>query len=169
MRLVLKVSLRPLIRFTFVTETARSMAQLLLPASITYALSITLVKVSILLLYRRIFSTPNFRRNSLIIGAVSVAWCIATILGQIFLCRPISASWHPDLIFTDRCNDVQAFWIAITSLNVLIDVAILCLPIHMVSKLQLPTRKKIVVSGIFMLGGLYVHYSMTHLLPFHRD
>lgn len=154
MTLVLKVSFRPLIRFTFVTEAARSMAQLLIPASVTYALTITLVKVSVLLLYRRIFATPNFRRISLIIGALSVAWCIATILGQIFLCRPISASWHPDLLFTDKCNDVQAYLTAITISNVLIDVVILCLPIHMVSKLRLPTRKKIVVSGIFMLGSL---------------
>ena len=130
------------------------MMQLLLPASVTYALTITLVKVSILLLYRRIFVTPSFRHVTLVVGAISVIWGVITILGQIFLCRPISAAWDPNSLFTDKCLDVQAYLKGVTVSNLLIDVIILCLPIYMVLRLQLPIRKKIVVSGIFMVGGL---------------
>lgn len=135
-------------------KSAPLMIQLIIPASVTYALTITLVKVSILLLYRRIFVTPNFRRATLVMGAVSFAWGVITILGQIFLCRPISAAWDPDALFTEKCLNVQAYLRGVTISNLLIDVIILCLPIYMVLKLQLPTRKKIVVSGIFLVGGL---------------
>ena len=132
------------------------MNQLIIPASVTYALTITLVKVSILLLYRRIFVTPKFRRATLVMGAISVAWGFITILGQIFLCRPISAAWDPNALFTDKCLNVQAYLRGVTISNLLIDVIILCLPIYMVLKLQLPVRKKIVLAGIFMVGGLWV-------------
>lgn len=145
------------IRFTPFVEITVIAAQLLIPATITYALTTTLVKVSILLLYRRIFIITSVRRTALILGAVSVAWGIATILGQILLCRPISAAWDSELLFTEKCIDVQAYLRAVAISNVLIDLMILCLPIHRVIKLQFPARKKIVVCGIFMLGGLSVH------------
>lgn len=113
--------------------------------------------MSVLLLYRRIFATPNFKRATLILGILSVCWGIAAILGQILLCQPISAAWKPDALFTKKCGDIQAYFRAVTISNMLLDVIILCLPIHMVLKLHLPTRKRIVISGIFMLGGLYVY------------
>lgn len=46
---------------------------------------------------------------------------------------------------------------AVGAINLITDIYILCLPIAAVSKLQLPTRKKIGVMMIFFTGLLYVH------------
>jgi hypothetical protein len=141
------------------------MAQLLIPASTTYALTVTLVRVSILLLYGRIFATLNFRRATIVLGATSVAWCIAVIVGHLLICRPISAAWHVDLIIS-KCGDMPSYFMGVSISNMMIDVLVLCLPVRMVLTLHLPTRKKIVVSSIFMLGGLYV-ILQVHLAPWH--
>lgn len=43
---------------------------------------------------------------------------------------------------------------ATESLNCVMEVIIVCLPVDMIRKLQLPMRRKILVSGIFFVGGL---------------
>ena len=73
---------------------------------------------------------------------------------DIFQCRPFSAAFEPALLFTDQCIDLQAFYEGVTIANLGLDVVVLYLPLHMVWKLKLPTRQKLMLSGIFLLGGL---------------
>lgn len=51
---------------------------------ITYSLTITCSKISILLLYRRIFATRRFQQATMLVGGLCVGWCIAAILADIF-------------------------------------------------------------------------------------
>ena len=113
-----------------------------------------MVKLSILMLYRRIFSTSAFRGKVLVVGGVCVVWCITAIFTNVFACRPFSAAFDIDLVFTYHCINLQTFIWATTACNVGIDVLILSLPIQQVWKLQLSVRRKISVSAIFLLGGL---------------
>ena len=43
---------------------------------------------------------------------------------------------------------------AVGAINLLTDIYLLCLPIAAVSKLQLPTRKRIGIIAIFLTGNL---------------
>ena len=110
-------------------------------------------KISILLLYRRIFATRSFRIVALIMSAIVLAWCISSVLVTSFQCQPIAAVWNFNLPAT--CLDPVVFSLAIALTGVLTDVIVLFLPLHMIWKLHLPTRQKIVLSGVFLLGGLY--------------
>lgn len=121
---------------------------------ITYGLTVTAVRISILLLYRRIFDTVIFKRILAAVGSLCLAWLLGEICTEIFLCSPISAAWDPQLIFTDHCGNLQASILGITISSMLLDVIILCLPLPMIWKLQLPPRHKLVVCGLFLLGGL---------------
>ena len=121
---------------------------------ITYALTITVVKISILALYRRIFDTPAFKQTSLIVGLACIAWFIVTLFTDVFQCRPFEAAFDPALMFTYHCIDLQAYYYGICAANLAIDLIMLYLPLHMVWRLQLPTRQKISLSGIFLLGLL---------------
>lgn len=58
---------------------------------LTYSLTITMVKISILMLYRRIFDTATFRLKSLIVGIICVAWFLVAVFTDIFQCRPFEA------------------------------------------------------------------------------
>jgi hypothetical protein len=77
----------------------------------------------------------------------------------------MSAAWDPDLI-KSKCGDLPTYFMGVSISNMLIDVIVLCLPIRMVLTLHLPTRKKMVVSGIFLVGGLYVILQL-HRAPGH--
>lgn len=113
-----------------------------------------MVKISILLLYRRIFNTSAFRKMSLAVGAACVGWAIAAILCLIFQCNPISGLWNPAYTFTDKCINLQAYYRGISGAHMGLDIILLAMPIYMVWNLRLDASQKLIVSGIFMLGSL---------------
>lgn len=123
---------------------------------VTYGLTITMVKVSILLLYRRIFDTREMRLATLIVGFMSITWLFADVFTIIFLCSPISSFWNPKLMFSDDCGDIQAYLSGVSISNLLIDMIILSLPMTFIWNLQLTTKRKITLCCLFLLGGLYV-------------
>ena len=119
-------------------------------------------KISILLLYRRIFTTRPFRIVTLAMGVVILAWCISSVLVTSFQCDPVAAVWNFNLEAT--CLDPVVFSLAIALTGVLTDLIVLFLPLHMIWKLHLPIRQKIVLSMVFLLGGLYARavFSLLH-------
>ncbi|KAL8692228.1 MAG: hypothetical protein Q9218_002704 [Villophora microphyllina] len=128
--------------------------QLLMTTLVTYSLTITSVKMSLLLLYRRIFSTPVFKTWTLVIGATCAVWLIVAVLVDIFQCRPFNAAFQPDLLYTGHCINLPAFYIGIIAANFILDIVILALPLTMIWRLKLSERQKLQVSAIFFLGGL---------------
>lgn len=114
------------------------------------------MKISILLLYRRVFDTVIFKKAILMVGFLCITWLFGNIFTELFLCHPMSAAWDPKLVFSNHCGDFQAFLVGITMSNMLLDVIILCMPLPMVWNLILSTRKKLEVSGVFLLGSLSV-------------
>ena len=121
---------------------------------VTYSLTITMVKLSILLLYRRIFVTQGFKRTTIYIGLLCLTWFFIAIFMDLFQCDPFKAAFNAELLFTNHCINLQAFYWGITAANLTLDVILLYLPLHMVWGLQLPKRQKFALSGIFLLGGL---------------
>ena len=113
-----------------------------------------MVKISILLLYRRIFTTPLFKRATLIVGTTCVAWLIAALLCLAFQCRTNAERYNLDALFSHDCIDLKSYWIAVTGSNLVLDLVVLCMPLYIVSNLKIPTRQKIWLSGIFALGIL---------------
>ncbi|KAI4209740.1 MAG: hypothetical protein LQ351_007336 [Letrouitia transgressa] len=120
---------------------------------ITYATTITCVKISLLLLYRRIFSISRFRHVAALIGGLCVTWYLAAIFADIFQCRPFSAAFEIQNLFTPKCIDEQAYYRGIITSNVILDVLVLAIPIAMVWRLQLKRSQKVSLSCIFLLGG----------------
>ncbi|KAG7009144.1 ubiquitin carboxyl-terminal hydrolase 2 [Physcia stellaris] len=89
----------------------------LLPTVLAYSLTITIVKLSILLLYRRLFVTRTFKLLTLSVAGLCMAWFIAAVLTDIFQCHPISAVFDATMLFTDKCIDLQAYYWGITAAN----------------------------------------------------
>ncbi|KAL9024379.1 MAG: hypothetical protein Q9196_006560 [Gyalolechia fulgens] len=101
----------------------------------TYGVAVTLIKLSILLFYRRIFSTSQFRLRTNIVGALVIAWLFINNLASAFQCRLI---------------------IGFQAGNLTLDIVILSLPVYAVSQLQMSRSKRISVLAIFLLGALSV-------------
>ena len=123
-----------------------------------------MTKASLLILYNRIFS-PNKRfRLAIRIGAVIVfcQWFCLTLAG-IFQCIPVKGFLDPN-VQEAKCINLARFAIVSGVLNLLTDVLILCFPGPMVWGLNTTVAQKITLTGIFLLGTLYVLW-----LPGHND
>ena len=121
-------------------------------AKINHSATITVIKMSVLFLYRNLFPGPRFAIAINVVMAFVVAWGIATVLLTIFPCNPIHNFW--DYYWPLNCVDAPNFFLWTTVLNVFADILILSLPLHRVWRLQMSFRQKLAVSGMFLLGGL---------------
>jgi hypothetical protein len=126
-----------------------------------FCFSSALVKISILLFYRRLSSrvvSNNFRWVTRInIGSIAVC-SIAFIFAPILGCNPISACWDqvdPVRIlegYDYKCFNEGADVIAAGMISALQDLATAVLPTLLYWKLQLPIRQKFALFGIFAIG-----------------
>ncbi|KAJ5507773.1 hypothetical protein N7527_009916 [Penicillium freii] len=126
---------------------------------ISYTLLVPTIKISILLLYRRIFSVPKFQLASLLTGGLVLSWCLSVSITVLLQCRPIALNWNKQLSGT--CINSKQFFFGNAISNLIIDAVILALPIPMVLQLQLRLSQKLSILGIFLLGGLYVYIPPT--------
>lgn len=121
---------------------------------VMYTTTMAAVRISVLLLYRRIFCTPRFVLLCWVLGAMTVSWWIASVIVDVFQCHPVDAAWNPKFMFSPQCIDFQKFWYGLSGSSVIMDTLILIMPIYMVWQLQLRTRQKVSLSGIFLIGCL---------------
>ena len=88
-----------------------------------------------------------------------IAFCaaagIAFVLVTIWQCSPIAAFWNRT-IPGSHCFHSEAFWFSYSLINIVTDVIILALPIRQIFALELASRDKWGLVGIFSLGTLYV-------------
>ncbi|MCJ1245732.1 hypothetical protein MMC30_002936 [Trapelia coarctata] len=118
------------------------------PFLVTPALA--LVKISILLFYKRIFVTPSFRLAcDVMIGIVS-AWGATNLIAQLNMAHPIYQVWNVMGNFVTW--DYSSFALATAGISIGLDVITLCLPLPVIGKLQMKRNQKLMTAGIFWLG-----------------
>jgi hypothetical protein len=130
--------------------------QYLFIGEILFAVTITIVKISILCFYRTIFSVPKFGLLTWTVGVVCLVWLLISLFITIFHCNPIQGAWDVSLRATGvaKCLSMAAALFGLGIANVVNDILILALPIYMVQQLQMKTPKKISIIAIFLMGGL---------------
>lgn len=72
------------------------MIQMVFALQFTYLLSVTLIKLSILLFYKRIFVTPKFGVAIQIMCALTLIWFITFFFATLFQSIPISNNFAAD-------------------------------------------------------------------------
>ncbi|MCJ1324757.1 hypothetical protein MMC10_001419 [Thelotrema lepadinum] len=131
---------------------------------ILYALAITAAKLSILLLYRRIFTSLPFRRILYIFMALCTVWCTFVVLAAIFRCSPVAAAWSTDEDPTASCIPLQALYYATSSTNIALDILINLLPARQIWGLQLPKKQRILLVCCMCLGILSIAAGIGRIL-----
>ncbi|KAK3687807.1 hypothetical protein B0T22DRAFT_479091 [Podospora appendiculata] len=134
---------------------------------ITYVTTLALSKISICLLYLKVFTLEWARRASwavLTIVAISSAFMI---INTSTACIPLQAFWDKT-IEGAYCHSNKIWW-ANTGLAIGTDVLIFLLPIPLVVPLSLPRRQKFVVVGIFALGFFICLVSFIRLYILYRQ
>jgi len=128
--------------------------QLNMASMIAYSITITTIKLSLLLLLRRIFNVPKFRTWSAIVESLCLIWLWSAILANVLQCAPINAAFKPELLDTENCLPIRSWYWGITITNLVLDVVVLVLPMWMVIDMKNPFAKKCLLYGIFGLGGM---------------
>ncbi|KAG7004638.1 hypothetical protein G7Y79_00024g055880 [Physcia stellaris] len=126
-----------------------------------YGVSITAVKLSVLLFYRRVFSTAPFRRRIIVLAILVLAWFVVNNLLGAFQCIPVRKAWEPEI--PGRCINFLDFFIGIQVPNIILDALILALPVRAVLQLQMSKKKKISVLAVFLLGGFSIIIAIVRL------
>ncbi|KAL8995930.1 MAG: hypothetical protein Q9169_004431 [Polycauliona sp. 2 TL-2023] len=121
-----------------------------------WATAMALIKLSILLFYRRLFprenTTARWRISHLTLCIASVALAIISIFGTAFQCTPVAYLW--DLTIPGgHCMNFSAFARFTNIANMTTDILILVMPMPIVWSLHLDRQRKIAVSALFLLGG----------------
>jgi len=126
---------------------------------LTYNISLIFVKVSILLLYLRIFDSSRTRYGCYILLGVVITYGAFLILSSIFSCWPIGRFW--DNRIPGHCIPGPPLWYGNAAANIATDLAIFILPLKTIYGLKLPRGQKISLCFVFTLGFLYVAFLPT--------
>ncbi|OQD93864.1 hypothetical protein PENSOL_c029G07864 [Penicillium solitum] len=129
---------------------------------IIYTLISGLIKVSICLLYLRVF--PNIRIICLATIAFVTAMSVAIILATIFQCSPVDAVYDEQKYKHYTCFASIPFWYATAALSLVTDIWILLLPLKTVLGLHLRTRKRFVIAGLLSLGSFACIASIVRMV-----
>lgn len=117
-----------------------------------YIWALCLVKISLLLQYRRIFTVVWLQRLSLALIAFAVCWNISQSILVSFACIPMSLL-VPSL--AENCLEPLAIWYIAAGFNIVTDFIVCLMPIPLINSLQLPLKQKLLLCGVFALGFMY--------------
>lgn len=119
--------------------------------TVLYNPALMATKTAILLLYIRMAAAHPFLRYASYgtLGIVNTAGIVLTFL-NIFQCRPIRAAFDRD---TGTCIDVVSLYLSSAPINVLTDLAILLLPLPILTRLRLEFRQKVALVATFTVGA----------------
>jgi len=117
---------------------------------ILYAVTTGTIKISILLLYYRIFP-QDWLRNTVALGCVfMVIHGLTFLFVVVFQCKPIALVYDKSLQGT--CLDIHAVVFTSSILSMVEDIATISLPIPSILKLRLPLKKKVQVVLMMCVG-----------------
>lgn len=110
-----------------------------------------MVKSSILIFYKNIFTVRWFRWTVYGMLGVVAVWTLSFTLTNLFTCYPVTPLI--EFFYGNKCMETVPMWLSVVITDLIVDVAILCMPVPMVLKLHLPWKERLAVLGMFMLGA----------------
>ncbi|KAI1023956.1 hypothetical protein LB504_005289, partial [Fusarium proliferatum] len=132
--------------------------------SVTYTFAIAFAKLAILMFYWRIFKFSTIRLAIRVLLVLTVSWFLLRLFLVTLRCVPIQALWD-DSIKDAKCKiDAATFFFSTILTHVILDVAILVLPVVEVAKLRLAVGQKVAVISLFMFGALVCFLSIFVLI-----
>ncbi|KAI0836928.1 hypothetical protein F5Y06DRAFT_298164 [Hypoxylon sp. FL0890] len=131
-------------------ESNQAVLSFLLVFQVLYLISMCLVKLSALCLYKRIFIQEKFQSLCTILAAIAIFLYIAVFVETVTISEMADDIWdNPDLGKSINKKKVD---IGIAIFNVLGNVVVVFLPIPPIWKLQMRVRTKISLTILFCLG-----------------
>jgi len=124
-----------------------------------------LTKLSLLLFFRRIFPNKNFRMFIWIMFGFIIISNFSLQMALCFQCIPFHANWTNWMykVKPVKCIDSFAAVYVAAGLSIFHDVVILCMPLPILWRLNLPWQKKANLLVMFSVGSFVLICSLIRL------
>ncbi|KIX08144.1 uncharacterized protein Z518_02800 [Rhinocladiella mackenziei CBS 650.93] len=124
--------------------------------SILYNPSLMLTKTSIIVFFLSVMSKdvdPVFQRcNWLTLALVNIVGTALTFF-NIFQCRPVAAGYLYPRPENAKCTDIVTLYLSSAPINIITDIALLFLPMPILTGMRLPRKQKIILVVTFSFGA----------------
>jgi len=147
------------------TEEVRSALFWFNITSIEYGIEILLVKLTILMIYRRVFVPHRWNNFDIILRifeVILISFYFSITVVKIFECNPRARIWNKKLAGT--CINVNTMLNSSGMFNLITDILILLVPIKSVWNLKMKKSRKIRVVLIFTFGLIGPVFSLIGFL-----
>jgi hypothetical protein len=123
--------------------------------AVLYFLQVTLLKMSLLFFYLKIFPEKGVRRLLWSTVGFNTGFGIFFVVLTIFQCQPISFYWTKwDGLHSGKCLSISGIAWANAAVSIALDIWMLAIPLSQLRKLHLHWKKKIGVALMFIVGTL---------------
>ncbi|KAF2273220.1 MFS general substrate transporter [Westerdykella ornata] len=134
-------------------EGIRSLKKAAYAFTVLYNPALMAIKSSILVFYLTLSRTQKiFRRACFATLAVVITGGLALTVLNIFQCRPIGAAFQTPVPDTASCTNIVTIYLSSAPLNIITDLAILVLPMPLLTSMHLPRKQKGILVVTFGFG-----------------
>ncbi|KAH7138367.1 hypothetical protein B0J11DRAFT_13764 [Dendryphion nanum] len=134
-------------------------------STLLYVLTLGISKISILLFLRKLFHTKAHKLATTLLNSIVICWTVAITISVAFECS-LPTPWER---FSAKCVPMKPFWISATAIDIATDLALILLPIFIVSTLQIELRKKMIIIAIFASRLILVTLSTLRIIYLTRS
>ncbi|PVH93236.1 hypothetical protein DM02DRAFT_541962, partial [Periconia macrospinosa] len=132
-------------------ETSTHFLKILYAIDLLWITTCTLTKLSVIFFYIQIFYiNKKLVWTCWITIGITIAYGLASGFHFAFYCTPVRKSWFPTL--PGHCGDDNVKYLMWGSIDIVLDSFIICIPVPILSSLQLPMAKKLGLLGVFGLA-----------------
>ncbi|OQD63874.1 hypothetical protein PENPOL_c008G06255 [Penicillium polonicum] len=135
--------------------------------AVMYKVQISLAKISVCLFLLRIFQARTFRYIAYALICTNAAIGITWASVDAFRCLPTRLTWvgwmHEE---PGHCINFINAVLVNCLVNIFVDVILIVMPVYEVTKLQLPLRKKLAVTSMFIVGSVLTIIAIIRVVVF---
>ncbi|CAI7567330.1 unnamed protein product [Penicillium discolor] len=126
-----------------------------------YKLTMNMTKMSILMLYLRIFIQRWFRITCYVLLVIITSYMVGAFFASVFQCTPVARAWNRAI--PGSCIDITINWYANAGFSIATDIIILTLPMYPLYKSKIILKRKIALMIVFALGTFVVVTSIVRM------
>ncbi|GLI76934.1 hypothetical protein PoHVEF18_005212 [Penicillium ochrochloron] len=121
--------------------------------TVLYNPALMAVKTSILVFYLTLTKNQKVFRwaNYATLAVVNCAGFTLTMV-NVLQCRPVSAAFYSTVPPGAKCTDIVTLYLSSSPVNIITDLAILFLPIPILTQMRLPYKQKVILVITFSFG-----------------
>ncbi|MCJ1265139.1 hypothetical protein MMC22_005014 [Lobaria immixta] len=145
------------------TDELQFVTKTIMAHQFTWWIAYDLIIITILLLYIRLFSKTWLRKTSIWAGILVTLWSVLNNFMIIFQCTPVRFFWDRS-VPGGHCIQANHYYAAAAAISMIMIIAVFCLPLPILWKLQISKGRKVGLATAFAVGAFACFASIMRLI-----